>query len=51
MPSSSINNDKRPVINKHTKSVPFVCRTWCATGKSGVSAPDKASGDSPYIPN
>ena len=53
MLSSSLNNDKHPVISKRTKCVPFLCFAglWCATGESDVSAPVKTSGDSPHIPN
>ena len=52
MPSSSLNNDKHPVISERTKCVPFhFVGLWCATEESGVSAPVKTSGDSPHIPN
>ena len=52
MPSSLLNNAKRPTINKRTKVCAFrFVGLWCANGESGVSAPVKMSGDSPHIPN
>ena len=52
MPSPLLNNARRLTINKRTKCVPFrFVGLWCATGESDVSAPVKASGDSPHIPN